>query len=126
MCQSKGEWHDWLLYFLNEVAAQASAILSRAERINALIMNWHIQVGQSEGIAHLVVKYLAVNPYLTATKVSETLSVAFTTAQRAIGKLEKLKIISQVSKGKRDRVYCATEILRILEEPTKISEDLGA
>jgi len=50
------------------------------------------------------------------------LSVAFTTAQRIIDKFEKLGILSQTSQGKRDRVYCATDILRILEEPTRIAD----
>ncbi|BAO99598.1 putative uncharacterized protein [Wolbachia endosymbiont of Cimex lectularius] len=30
-------------------------------------------------------------------------------------KLEDLGIVSQTSEGKRDRVYCATDILKILE-----------
>ena len=119
---SNGTWNDWILYFLHGVTIQASDVLSRAERINTLIVDWQIQVGQSEGVAHLIVKQLAVNPYITAKKASETLGVAFTTAQRAITKLENLGILSQISKGKRDRVYCATSILCILEEPTKISE----
>jgi hypothetical protein len=32
-------------------------------------------------------------------------------------------IINQVNDGKRDKVYCATEILSILEEPAKIHAD---
>lgn len=121
---SRGTWQDWLLYFLHGVTAQASDVLSRAERINALIVNWQIRIGQAEGVAYQVVKHLAVNPYFSAKKISETLGVAFTTAQRAISKLENLGIVSQSSKGKRDRLYCATDILRILEEPTKIAEDI--
>ncbi|MDE5057016.1 hypothetical protein OZD68_05505 [Wolbachia endosymbiont of Drosophila bicornuta] len=50
----------------------------------------------------------------------------FTTAQRAIVKLEDLGIVSQTSQGKRDRVYCATDILNILEEPTKITENFDS
>ncbi|WP_265040145.1 hypothetical protein [Wolbachia endosymbiont (group A) of Trypoxylon clavicerum] len=44
----------------------------------------------------------------------ENLGIVFTTAQRAIVKLEDLGIVSQTSQGKRDRVYCATDILNIL------------
>jgi hypothetical protein len=49
------------------------------------------------------------------------LGVAFTTAQRGVEKLEKLSIVTEVSKAKRDRVYCAKTILDILEEPAKIT-----
>ncbi len=56
----------------------------------------------------------------------ENLGVVFTTAQRAIVKLEDLGIVSQTSQGKRDRVYCATDILNSLEEPTKITENFDS
>jgi Fic family protein len=120
---SRGTWNDWLIYFLDGVAVQALDVLSRAERINQLLTDWRIQVGEkNETITQEIVKNLAVNPYFTTKKITETLKVAFTTAQRSIGKLEKLGIVSQVSEGKRNRIYCATQLLDILEEPTKLTE----
>lgn len=119
---SKGTWNEWLSYFLNGIAVQGLDVLSRTERINNLIIQWQ---GQVDGdTAHALVTYLAVNPYITAKKVAERLDVAFTTVQRAIEKLEGIGIIKQTSEGKRDRVYCAMDILNILEEPTKISENI--
>jgi hypothetical protein len=40
---------------------------------------------------------------------------------RAIGQLEKLKVVREVSEAKRDRVYCATAMLDILEEPARLA-----
>jgi hypothetical protein len=48
--------------------------------------------------------------------------VAFTTAQRAVVKLETLGIMRQVTEAKRDCVYCATPLLKILEEPARLVE----
>lgn len=120
---SKGNWHEWLSYFLNGIAIQSLDVLSRAERINTLITDWQLKVGDnSYGTLQDIVKHFAANPFLSIKKISEILNIAFTTAQRAIRKLEDLGIVSQSSEGKRNRVYCATEILSILEEPTKINE----
>lgn len=47
---------------------------------------------------------LAVNPYLIAKDAAENPGVAFTTAQRAIAKLERLGIVKQPGKAKRDRL----------------------
>ncbi|QOD38768.1 Fic family protein [Candidatus Wolbachia massiliensis] len=110
---SKGTWHDWFSYFLNGVALQSLDVLSRAEQINNLITGW--QSSKTEGVASDIIRYLAVNPYFTIKRIVENLGVAFTTAQRAVMKLEDLGIVSQTSEGKRDRVYCATDILKILE-----------
>lgn len=119
---SKGSWSEWISYFLNAVAAQSTDVFSRAERINSLISNWQLKVNlRAGGTAQEIVKYLAINPYLTINKISEVSNVAFTTAQRAIEKLETLGIVTLVSKGKRDRIYCAVDILNILEEPTNIA-----
>jgi len=47
--------------------------------------------------------------------------VALTTAQRAIGRLERLGIVKQSGNAKRDRVYCAKALLDILEEPAHLT-----
>ncbi|MEK6734778.1 MAG: Fic family protein [Pseudomonadota bacterium] len=121
---SIGSWSDWFLYFLNGIAVQGLDVLSRAERINILITEWQIKAAHSkEAITQEIIKHLAVNPYCTTKKTAEKLGVAFTTAQRAIHKLESLNIITQTSQRKREKVYCANEIFNILEEPTKIKEN---
>lgn len=120
-----GSWKEWLIYFLNGVAVQARDVLSRAERINDLISDWHIKVsGPYSETAHNIITYLAVNPFLTTKKIAENFDVAFTTAQRAVKKLEELGIIQQINKTKRDRIYCASELLGILEEPTIVNAEI--
>jgi Fic family protein len=118
----QGSWNDWLLYFLHGVIAQSSDVLSRAERINALLQEWQVRIGPSEKVACQIIRYLAVNPYFTIKKISGIVGVAFSTAQRAISKLERSGIVAKISAKKRDRVYCATDILKILEEPTVVVE----
>jgi Fic family protein len=120
-----GTWSAWLNYFLNGVALQSQDALSRAERINNLIVEWKIAAGGSSQVLQDIITQLAINPFLTVTKVAQQLDVAFTTAQRAIKKLEQLEIISNVSHTRRDRTYCATKILAILEEPAKINQDVA-
>jgi Fic family protein len=118
---SKGTWHDWLTYFLNGIAVQSEDVLSRAESINNLLTKWKLQVANiSSKVPIDIVEHFAVNPYLTINKISEELGVAYSTAQRGVMKLEEESIIKQVGGSKRDKVYCAIEILSILEEPAKI------
>jgi molybdenum-dependent DNA-binding transcriptional regulator ModE len=49
------------------------------------------------------------------------MGMAFTTVQRAMEKLESLSVVSEVSGGKRGRVYCAKALMEILEEPAKLA-----
>jgi len=52
--------------------------------------------------------------------VTGKLAIAFTTAQRAIERLERARIVKRMGNAKRDRVYCATALLDILEEPANL------
>lgn len=124
---AKGTWLEWLIYFLNGVAIQAEDALSRAERINDLLDQWKIQVaaGASQVLIQMV-QHFAINPFLTVNKIVEELNLSYSTAQRGVQKLEALGIIKQTNDNKRDKMYCASAILNILEEPTKIKSSFNA
>ena len=118
----KGTWQEWLIYFLNGVAVQSEDVLSRVERINELIDQWKIDVASAGSSVQVdIIQLLAVNPYLTINKIAEDLNIAYSTAQRGVQKLESAGIVKKTNDNKRDKVYCASAILKILEEPTKIS-----
>jgi Fic family protein len=111
-------WLDWLEYFLQGVARMFEDALSRATRINSLLTEWHSNLaGQSTSTTLRVIDLLAANPFLTITGTASQLKLAFTTAQRAIERLEQKCVVRRVSDAKRDRVYCAQALLDILEEP---------
>lgn len=119
-----GTWNEWLIYFLSGIALQTEDVLSRAERINDLLNKWKMQVASStSNVPMLIVQHFAVNPYLTTNRIAEELKIAYSTAQRGVHKLEETKIIKKINSSKRDKIYCATEILAILEEPTKLTVD---
>jgi Fic family protein len=117
----RGAWNDWIEYFLLGVARMSEDALSRATRMNGKLAEWQKKVaGDSTNAPLRVVELLAANPFITAKGASERLGVAFTTAQRAIERLERMKIVSQVGEAKRGRVYCANALLDILEEPARL------
>jgi Fic family protein len=118
----QGDWTGWLQYYLNGVARQAEDALSRSERINALLVSWRERFGGEAGarVALQLVQRLGANPYLTPRSTQKLLKLAYNTVMRAIGQLEEEGILIEVSGGKRDRVYCAQALLKILEEPARL------
>lgn len=115
------QWNLWIEYFLNGISRMSEDVLSRAERINLLLEDWRKKVaGQKPKILFQVIDLFAENPYWNTKKLSERLGVAFTTAQRAIGVLVEKKVLSQVDNAQRDRMFCATRIMEILDQPPKI------
>jgi Fic family protein len=117
----RAEWESWLEYFFNGVARQSEDALSRAERINKKLLKWRKLIADaSSKTPAAVLDMIAANPFITVMGASKKLGIAFTTAQRAVDKLEAANILKKESAAKRDRVYCANDILDILEEPAKL------
>ena len=122
----RGAWNDWLEYFLLGVARTSQDALSRATRINVILAQWQRQVaGESTNTPLRIVDLLAANPFITAKGIAGELGVAFTTAQRAIERLERIGIVKQATDAKRNRVYCAQALLDILEEPANLTGSLS-
>ena len=57
------------------------------------------------------------NPFWTVGALAERLEVAYTTAQRAVNRLEALGAISLIAGERRNRVYSCRAILDVLKEP---------
>jgi len=122
----RGAWNDWLEYFLIGVARTSQDALSRASRINVILAQWQRQMaGESTNTPVRIVDLLAANPFITATGIAGELGVAFTTAQRAIERLERVGIVKRATDAKRNRVYCAQVLLNILEEPANLTGSLA-
>jgi len=120
----RGEWEAWLEYFFNGIARQSEDALSRTQRINRLLDGWRRKLaGGGSRTAAMMVDLVAENPFCTTKGAAQRLGVVFTTAQRAIAKLEKAGVLRQVSEGRRDRLYCAEAILDILEEPANLKSE---
>ena len=114
----RGEWEEWLTYFLRGVALQSEDAVDRIQHVDDLLSGWKegFDSGQSR-IPERAVDLFAENPFWTVGGVAGKLEVAFTTAQRAIDRLEAADIVAQVGEARRNRVYCAEAILEVLEQP---------
>lgn len=115
-------WGDWLEYFLDGAARMSADAFRRAERISGLLADWRARVAAiASRTPSLLVDLLAENPFWTIKRAAGRLGVAYTTAQRAVEKLLALGVLQQVGDARRGRVYCATQLMAILDEPARIS-----
>ena len=126
-----GAWERWLIYFLRGVRLQADDAVDRMEEIDGLFEDWRkelagIQSGRPEKVLRLFVE----NPYWTVGGIAKELDVAFTTARLAIDRLEIAGVVSPIGDARRNRVYCAREMLDNLTAPRATgrpnSRDSGA
>ena len=113
-----GAWEDWLIYFLEGVRSQAEDALARIERIDTLLQNWLDEYADAwPGRVEEVLGLFVENPFWTVREIARRLDVAYTTARRAVDRLEDSGIVSPIDERKRNRVYCARAVLTALEMP---------
>jgi len=111
-----GNWKKWLKYFVRGVAEQSKI----AEKTGHDILNlqkYYRQLLQTESVPTPVFKLLDmlfVNPFVSLNGISEFLKVTWPTAKASVEQLIKLGILKEISGRKRNRIYCAKELLNII------------
>lgn len=111
-----GTWNEWHLFFLQGIIEESQSALTKIEQIDKLVEKWQSLLSKnSKVLPHELIYNLLENPFLTTNKVAATYNVAFTTAQRAIEKLVKVKILHSLDESKRDKVFVARDLIKILE-----------
>ena len=119
-----GAWEEWLIYFLRGVRSQADDALARIGHIDTLFESWLEDLsGVLSGRMEEVLGLFVESPFWTVGEIGKRLGVAYTTARRAVERLEDAGIASLFGKAKRNRIYCARAVLAALEMP--VGTDAG-
>lgn len=107
----------WLKFFLRGVSIQAEKAIRNVDQIVNLQRKYQEKLRKMKSTTNAIrlVDSLFLNPYTTITNAAQYLRVSFPTGQRAIKMLEEAGILKEFSKRKRNRIYIAKELMRILE-----------
>ncbi len=112
-----GDWIGWIEFFLHAVSQQSSDAIECANRILKLKEAYRsrLQKKWSSAAILTLLDGLFLNPYVTVGNAAERMGVSYNAAQNALDKLAVLKIVKEITGQKRNRIYCAQELLRVIE-----------
>jgi len=114
----RGAWEDWLVYFLRGVRLQADDALARIEHLGTLHDFWRDDLGDLlSPRLNEILGLFAESPFWTIGEIGKTLGIAYTTARRAVTRLEAAGIVSPSGQLKRNRIYCARAVVAALDAP---------
>lgn len=115
----RGEWHDWLEFFLTGVATQSRDAIDRATTLRELRAEWREQVMEPRASALLppLIDFLFEQPILTIPQVERELDVAYSTAMRNVRRLVALGILEAGDRSYRKQ-YIANGILEAVAVDT--------
>jgi Fic family protein len=111
-----GNWDAWLKYFIRGVAEQSKVAEETGYKILELQKKYQQQLQKTSVSAPVfqLLDMLFFNPFVSLPGISEYLKITWPTAKASVERLVKLGILKEVSGRKRNRIYCARELLDIL------------
>lgn len=115
--REKSDWTGWLKFFLTAVSVQSKETMDNVQQILNLQKKYDDRLRRAGATknAYLLNDLLFKNPYTTVKNTAEYLNVSFPTAQSTINMLEKVGILQEFSHKKRNRIYVAKYLFKILE-----------
>lgn len=117
--RDKGEWEEWLRFFVEgvrEVATEAyqtaSRILALRERDRARLS----ELGRRAGTAHQLLDFLFQQPIITVKLATEVLDVTQPTAGSLVNALEEMGLLREITGQRRNRKFEYQEYLELFRE----------
>ena len=99
------------------MAVQADETIEKMLRIDGLLSGWKLELERDRSrLPERALEQFCANPFWSVGAFAEQLEVAYSSAQRAINRLESLGAVSPVGEARRNRLYCAQAMLDVLGE----------
>ena len=116
----RGQWEEWLAFFLTGVREQSREAAKRVRMLQVLREKYQREFAARRDVERLnkLVDFLIGHPIVTIRQVADGLRLAdYKIAQRQIVKLQEAGIVREVTGNSRNRVFRADEILEAIETP---------
>ena len=114
----RGSWEDWIKFFLQAFAVQATDGTSRSGQLLRLWQAYRdkMQQARASGLLLRLIDRLFALPAATIPDTARGLAVTQRSAQLMFGKLVSAGMLQEATGQRRNRVFIAPEIIRIVEE----------
>ncbi|MEZ5357502.1 MAG: Fic family protein [Candidatus Zixiibacteriota bacterium] len=120
--RTKGNWEQWLSFFLDGIILTAEQAVTTAKTILDLLKKNRELIEKSRRKVNSILRVydsFSQKPVSTISKIAKHVGLTIPTVTAAIKELEKLNIIEEVTGRKRNRIYRYAEYMDILSEGTE-------
>ena len=117
-----GDWEGWLRFFLEGIRETAESAVSTAQRLGDTFKTDRAAIadgGRGAGSALRVYDAFKARAILSTPEASRLSGLSFPAASAAIGRLEGLGLVREMTGRRRDRLYAYDRYLAILNEGTE-------
>jgi Fic family protein len=115
-----GAWNEWFRFFVDAVREQSADAFDHIQRLLELRKQYRtsLQTARTSALTLKLLDLVFSSPVVTGKTATNYLGVTPRTALKCIDRLVTQGVLRETTDRKRNRVYVATEVLRIIEAPT--------
>ena len=116
-----GDWEEWLLFFVDAIAATASQAVSIGQQLNALLAtdkNRLAELGRLSGSATQLLEALFKNPIANIAVLGNRTGLTPATIGKALDGMAQMGIVRELTGQKRNRVFAYSAYIDILNQDT--------
>jgi Fic family protein len=122
---TRGEWLEWVRFFLSAVISESADTLSRLRSLQGLRDSWYLQLEAQPRTSALTLRLadsLMEQPFVTVPAAAKLLGVTYRTAQLHVDRLQQEGILKPRDARRYRKVYEASDILRVLNADIEEAE----
>ena len=120
--RSTGDWEAWLHFFAEGVTVTATQAVETAQQLHALSEQHRERIhglGRAAASALQVHGALMQRPIVTASALAGRTGLSFVTANRALGHLQELGIVAELTGRRRNRLFSYTSYVEAFAQGTE-------
>lgn len=126
LVRKKGDFEQWVTFFLEGVVETAESAVETAKAILELQTShrnllWQKKI--SSPLAVGVLEKLFYSPLVTVKEISSSFDVSYQAASTLVSQIEQAGILKEITGQKRNKRYIYAEYMNILSEGTKLTSD---
>jgi Fic family protein len=112
----RGDWNGWFEFFLDGIITQAEDAISRSRKIVNLRESYEkILISSHRSLSYLgLLDIVFKQPFLRSIEVTGNLNITLQSANKLLKDFEKHGILVEITGRYHHRVYCATELMKLL------------
>lgn len=120
-----GDYEQWVRFFLEGIIISAKSALITAEILIEIKENDMLKVlkasftKRTQETVLSIFEYTLSHPLIDISTIADKLKLSYNTVKKGIDNLEKLGILKQINKHKRNKIYYYENYLNILKEGTE-------
>ena len=117
-----GDWEAWLHFFAEAVTVTATQAAETAQQLHALSEQHRELIhglGRAAASALQVHRALMQRPIVSVGAVAELTGLTFVTANRALGHLQELGVVAELTGQRRNRLFSYTSYIDALARGTE-------